>query len=110
MPAPVFEEFNPANDCECPGCVHWRRVGPYPLPGRFGGHPAARGVLVVAAASAALAASAPTAAAHSTPPPPPPDPTARHTPGPPPRAEGPKGFPAAGPADGQLCNGGVSRF
>ncbi|WP_330458028.1 lytic polysaccharide monooxygenase [Streptomyces sp. NBC_00820] len=24
--------------------------------------------------------------------------------------EGPKGFPAAGPADGQLCNGGVSRF
>ncbi|MGW4908013.1 peptidoglycan-binding protein [Streptomyces sp. NPDC004270] len=69
MPAPVFEEFDPANDCECPGCVHWRRVGPYPLPGRFGGHPAARGVLVVAAAaSAALAASAPTAAAHSTPP------------------------------------------
>ncbi|MFJ9346823.1 peptidoglycan-binding protein [Streptomyces sp. NPDC101237] len=69
MPAPVFEEFDPASDCECPGCVHWRRVGPYPLPGRFGGHPAARGVLVVAAAaSAALAASAPTAAAHSTPP------------------------------------------
>ncbi|MEU2622844.1 peptidoglycan-binding protein [Streptomyces sp. NPDC007157] len=69
MPAPVFEEFDPANDCECPGCVHWRRVGPYPLPGRFGGHPAARGVLVVAAAaSAALAASTPTAAAHSTPP------------------------------------------
>ncbi|KUN83128.1 chitin-binding protein [Streptomyces bungoensis] len=24
--------------------------------------------------------------------------------------EGPKGFPAAGPADGRLCNGGVSRF
>ncbi|MFD8392154.1 lytic polysaccharide monooxygenase [Streptomyces sp. NPDC059680] len=24
--------------------------------------------------------------------------------------EGPKGFPAAGPADGQLCNGGLSRF
>ncbi|MGW2488580.1 lytic polysaccharide monooxygenase auxiliary activity family 9 protein [Streptomyces sp. NPDC001606] len=24
--------------------------------------------------------------------------------------EGPKGFPAAGPADGQLCNGGQSRF
>ncbi|MEU9972473.1 peptidoglycan-binding protein [Streptomyces sp. NPDC051014] len=72
MPAPVFEEFDPANDCECPGCAHWRRVGPYPLPGRFGGHPAARGVLVVAAAaSAALAASAPTAAAHSTPPAPP---------------------------------------
>ncbi|MFF4898410.1 peptidoglycan-binding protein [Streptomyces sp. NPDC001068] len=69
MTAPVFEEFDPANDCECPGCVHWRRVGPYPLPGRFGGHPAARGVLVVAAAaSAALAASAPTAAAHSAPP------------------------------------------
>ncbi|MFI6441994.1 lytic polysaccharide monooxygenase [Streptomyces sp. NPDC050759] len=24
--------------------------------------------------------------------------------------EGPKGFPAGGPADGQICNGGVSRF
>lgn len=24
--------------------------------------------------------------------------------------EGPKGFPAAGPADGQICNGGASRF
>ncbi|WKE71518.1 lytic polysaccharide monooxygenase [Streptomyces sp. WP-1] len=24
--------------------------------------------------------------------------------------EGPKGFPAGGPADGQLCNGGVDRF
>ncbi|MFF7983269.1 peptidoglycan-binding protein [Streptomyces sp. NPDC007901] len=69
MPAPVFEEFDPANDCECPGCVHWRRVGAAPLPGRFGGHPAARSVLVVAAAaSAALAAGAPTAVAHSTPP------------------------------------------
>ncbi|MER6083105.1 peptidoglycan-binding protein [Streptomyces sp. NPDC001833] len=69
MAAPVFEEFDPATTCECPGCVHWRRVSPSPLPGRFGGHPAARGVLVVAAAtSAALAAGAPTAAAHSTPP------------------------------------------
>ncbi|MFF5143653.1 peptidoglycan-binding protein [Streptomyces sp. NPDC013157] len=69
MPAPVFEEFDPATTCDCPGCVHWRRVSPSPLPGRFGGHPAARGVLVVAAAtSAALAAGAPIAAAHSTPP------------------------------------------
>ncbi|XUL88365.1 lytic polysaccharide monooxygenase auxiliary activity family 9 protein [Streptomyces galilaeus] len=24
--------------------------------------------------------------------------------------EGPKGFPAAGPADGQICNAGISRF
>ncbi|MEU8587376.1 lytic polysaccharide monooxygenase [Streptomyces sp. NPDC048664] len=24
--------------------------------------------------------------------------------------EGPKGFPATGPADGQICNGGLSRF
>ncbi|MFI0811261.1 lytic polysaccharide monooxygenase auxiliary activity family 9 protein [Streptomyces echinatus] len=24
--------------------------------------------------------------------------------------EGPKGFPAAGPADGQICNGGLSQF
>ncbi|GCB49063.1 peptidoglycan-binding protein [Streptomyces sp. NL15-2K] len=26
MATPVFEEFDPASDCDCPGCVHWRRV------------------------------------------------------------------------------------
>jgi hypothetical protein len=58
MVAPVFEEFDPVSDCECPGCVHWRRVGPRPLAGRFGGHPAARRALVVAAAAASAAVGA----------------------------------------------------
>ncbi|MEU3985880.1 peptidoglycan-binding protein [Streptomyces sp. NPDC026672] len=57
MATPVFEEFDPVSDCDCPGCVHWRRVSPRSLPGRFGGHPAASRALVVAAAtSAALGA------------------------------------------------------
>ncbi|MFI6933342.1 peptidoglycan-binding protein [Streptomyces sp. NPDC050287] len=54
MAAPVFEEFDPASDCDCPGCVHWRRV---PSRARTGRHPAAhRAVIVAAAASAALVA------------------------------------------------------
>ncbi|MET9405509.1 peptidoglycan-binding protein [Streptomyces sp. NPDC002935] len=45
MKTPVFEELDPASDCDCPGCVHWRRV--LPFSSRFGpagpvGHPAAR--------------------------------------------------------------------
>ncbi|MGW3911609.1 peptidoglycan-binding protein [Streptomyces sp. NPDC005070] len=45
MKTPVFEEVDPASDCDCPGCVHWRRV--LPLSSRLGpsgplGHPAAR--------------------------------------------------------------------
>ncbi|MER6528448.1 peptidoglycan-binding protein [Streptomyces sp. NPDC001508] len=70
MTTPVFEEFDPVSECECPGCVHWRRVSPRTLPGRFGGHPAARRALVVAAATSALAAghAAPALAAPSAPP------------------------------------------
>ncbi|MFF5535481.1 peptidoglycan-binding protein [Streptomyces cinerochromogenes] len=60
MTAPVFEDVDPASDCDCPGCVHGRRPAPRPLPGR--GRPAARGVVVVAAASAALATVPPAAA------------------------------------------------
>src|SRR5215475_3010109 len=57
MDAPVFEEFDPASDCVCPGCAHLRRAAPRPLPARCGGRPAVRGVMVVAAAaSAALGA------------------------------------------------------
>ncbi|MFE5032931.1 peptidoglycan-binding protein [Streptomyces sp. NPDC056683] len=103
MPAPVFQEFDPATTCECPGCVHWRRVSPSPLPGRFGGHPAARGVLVVAAAaSAALAASAPSAAAHNTPPAPhrsaaPADPEPQTPQGARSPLHGPHGKPVKGP-------------
>lgn len=70
MATPVFEEFDPVSDCECPGCVHWRRVSPRTLPGRFGGHPAARRALIVAAATSALAAghAAPALAVPSAPP------------------------------------------
>ncbi|MFF4500154.1 peptidoglycan-binding protein [Streptomyces sp. NPDC001401] len=50
MATPVFEEFDPASDCDCPGCAHWRRVLPYSRAGR---HPAARRALIVAAAATA---------------------------------------------------------
>ncbi|MFD9038517.1 peptidoglycan-binding protein [Streptomyces bottropensis] len=60
MGTPVFEEIDPGTDCECPGCVHWRRVMPYSAQYAHAGHPAARTVrnaLVVAtAAGAALGA------------------------------------------------------
>ncbi|MGW0536634.1 peptidoglycan-binding protein [Streptomyces sp. NPDC003032] len=52
--APVFEEFVPESDCDCPGCVHWRRSMAHALPVRLGGHPAAHGArraLVLAAAA-----------------------------------------------------------
>ncbi|MGW4562251.1 peptidoglycan-binding protein [Streptomyces sp. NPDC004561] len=62
MTAPVFEEFDPASDCDCPGCVHRRRSSPRPLPGRLGRHAVVRGVVVAAAASAALGAVTPAAA------------------------------------------------
>ncbi|MFF7646047.1 peptidoglycan-binding protein [Streptomyces canus] len=53
METPVFEEVDPASDCDCPGCVHWRRV----LPRSTGGHPAAtRAVILAAAASTAFGA------------------------------------------------------
>ncbi|MER6370832.1 hypothetical protein ABT255_21030, partial [Streptomyces mirabilis] len=57
MDAPVFEEFDPASDCDCPGCVHWRRViPPSSLPGPVG-HPAARGALLLAAAAGTVLAA-----------------------------------------------------
>ncbi|UQT58369.1 peptidoglycan-binding protein [Streptomyces durmitorensis] len=52
--APVFEEFNPESDCDCPGCIHRRRAMTHALPVREGGHPAAHGArraLVIAAAA-----------------------------------------------------------
>ncbi|MFJ9103443.1 peptidoglycan-binding protein [Streptomyces sp. NPDC102405] len=60
METPVFEEIDPASDCDCPGCVHWRRV----LPRSTGGHPAATRVVIVAAAAAASTAFG---AAHAAP-------------------------------------------
>ncbi|MFH8485525.1 peptidoglycan-binding protein [Streptomyces longisporoflavus] len=55
--APVFEEFDPGSDCDCPGCIHRRRVMAHTLPVSLGGHPAAHGArraLVVAAAAGAV--------------------------------------------------------
>ncbi|MFI6087358.1 peptidoglycan-binding protein [Streptomyces sp. NPDC051218] len=52
--APVFEEFDPESDCDCPGCIHRRRAMTHALPVRQGGHPAAHGArraLVIAAAA-----------------------------------------------------------
>ncbi|MFE0653068.1 peptidoglycan-binding protein [Streptomyces sp. NPDC059534] len=54
MSVPVFEEFEPAADCGCPGCARHRRDLALGLPVRSGGHPAAHGarralVLVTAA-------------------------------------------------------------
>ncbi|MBA4860464.1 peptidoglycan-binding protein [Streptomyces sp. PSKA54] len=66
MAAPVFEEFEPASGCDCPGCLHWRRVAPHSLPVRLGGHPAAHGarraLVLAAAAGTMLGASQPVAA------------------------------------------------
>ncbi|MEU0214141.1 peptidoglycan-binding protein [Streptomyces sp. NPDC006265] len=57
MESPVFEEIDPASDCDCPGCVHWRRALPHSWVGRAGAHPAAHRALGLAAmASAALGA------------------------------------------------------
>ncbi|KAB1142691.1 NlpC/P60 family protein [Streptomyces luteolifulvus] len=70
MKTPVFEEFDPASDCDCPGCAHWGRVPPHPRAGRTGGRPAAhRAVILAAAASAALGAghAAPAVAAPHAP-------------------------------------------
>ncbi|MGV4986596.1 peptidoglycan-binding protein [Streptomyces sp. NRAIS4] len=62
MAAPVFEEFDPESDCDCPGCARGRRASPRPSSGRPGGCPAACGIVVVAAASAVLGAVTPAAA------------------------------------------------
>ncbi|MEU6549771.1 peptidoglycan-binding protein [Streptomyces sp. NPDC046915] len=58
MVAPVFEDVDPASDCDCPGCAHGRRLPLSALTGRFGGHLAARRSLVVAAAASAAAVGA----------------------------------------------------
>lgn len=57
MEAPVFEEFDPASDCDCPGCVHWRRVIPRSALSGPVGHPAARGALLLAAAAGTVLAA-----------------------------------------------------
>jgi NlpC/P60 family len=71
MDTPAFEEFDPASDCDCPGCVHWRRTL-IPAGFRTAPHPltAHRTLAVAAAATAALGASqaAPAFAAPYAPP------------------------------------------
>ncbi|MFD5234174.1 peptidoglycan-binding protein [Streptomyces qaidamensis] len=70
MESPVFEEIDPASDCDCPGCVHWRRALPHSWSGRAGAHPAAhRGLALAAVASTALGAghTVPAAAAQHAP-------------------------------------------
>ncbi|MBC9730411.1 peptidoglycan-binding protein [Streptomyces sp. TRM68367] len=68
METPAFEEFDPASDCDCAGCLYWRRVLPPSPTGRSTGHPAAHRALAVAAACATLGAGqavAAPAAAHA---------------------------------------------
>ncbi|WP_308030120.1 hypothetical protein [Streptomyces sp. CoH27] len=65
MTAPVFEEFDPAGDCDCPGCVQARRLGE-PGTRALSRRPAVRGLVVVAAASAVVLGAATPAAALTT--------------------------------------------
>ncbi|NNN38395.1 hypothetical protein HLK59_50585, partial [Streptomyces sp. S3(2020)] len=52
---PAFEEFDPASDCDCPGCAHWRRVLPHSRTGRHpAAHPAAHRAIVLAAAASTV--------------------------------------------------------
>ena len=57
METPVFEEFDPASDCDCPGCAYWRRVLPHaqssPGPRSARCRPAQRVVIVAASAASA---------------------------------------------------------
>ncbi|CAL9430954.1 hypothetical protein SUDANB58_02048 [Streptomyces sp. enrichment culture] len=64
MNSPVFEEFDPVSDCDCPGCRHWRRVlplSPHSPGGRAPGHPAARRALIAASTAATAGSGAPAA-------------------------------------------------
>ncbi|MFI5754513.1 peptidoglycan-binding protein [Streptomyces sp. NPDC051569] len=60
MTVPVFEEYEPARDCSCPGCAQQRRDLARGLPVRAGGHPAAHGArrALVLATAAGIALSA----------------------------------------------------
>ncbi|GAA5203202.1 peptidoglycan-binding protein [Streptomyces thinghirensis] len=113
MEAPVFEEIDPASDCDCPGCRHWRRVLPHSPAGRAPAHPAAHRALIVATATATAAVTGALGAGQAAA-----APTtvhASHRPGVPaadepdtpqgPRAplHGPTGTPAAPPAGAELA-------
>ncbi|MBX9425046.1 peptidoglycan-binding protein [Streptomyces lateritius] len=73
MSVPVFEEFEPAADCGCPGCARQRRDLALRLPVRAGGHPAAHGArraLVLATAAGVVLGGGGATAATALPPPP----------------------------------------
>ncbi|GGV93293.1 membrane protein [Streptomyces gelaticus] len=60
MTVPAFEEYVPAVDCTCAGCVAQRRTAASALPVRYGGHPAAHGArraLVLATAAGVVLGS-----------------------------------------------------
>ncbi|GGL71265.1 membrane protein [Streptomyces fumigatiscleroticus] len=59
METPVFEEFEPASDCDCPGCARGRPAVPRSPAVR----PAARRTLAVATAASAALGAGPAAAA-----------------------------------------------
>ncbi|WP_299527777.1 peptidoglycan-binding protein [uncultured Streptomyces sp.] len=69
MTLPVFEEYEPAVDCACAGCVAHRRTAAGTPPLRRGGHPAAHGarraLVLATAAGVALTGGAAWAAAPS---------------------------------------------
>ncbi|QES06275.1 hypothetical protein DEJ44_11995 [Streptomyces venezuelae] len=73
MSVPVFEEFEPAADCGCPGCAQQRRDLALGLPVRAGGHPAAHGarraLVLVTAAGVVLGGGGGAAVATTLPPP-----------------------------------------
>ncbi|MEU2231181.1 peptidoglycan-binding protein [Streptomyces vietnamensis] len=80
MSVPVFEEFEPAADCGCPGCARQRRDLALGLPVRAGGHPAAHGarraLVLVTTAGVVLGGGGAGAATALTGPPAPPIPPA----------------------------------
>ncbi|WP_406081216.1 peptidoglycan-binding protein [Streptomyces zaomyceticus] len=72
MSVPVFEEFEPAADCGCPGCARQRRDLALGLPVREGGHPAAHGArraLVLVTAAGVVLGGGGAAVATALPPP-----------------------------------------
>nr|WP_123995832.1 peptidoglycan-binding protein [Streptomyces sp. Ag109_G2-6] len=76
MPMPVFEEYEPAGDCACPGCAQRRRAlaRGRAIALRDAGLPAVRGarraLVLATAAGVVLGGGGQAAAHHATPPPP----------------------------------------
>ncbi|WP_138905593.1 peptidoglycan-binding protein [Streptomyces albidochromogenes] len=66
MTMPVFDEYEPAADCGCPGCAQERRAAALGLAVAAGGHPAAHGarraLVLATAAGVVLGGGAPGAA------------------------------------------------